>query len=144
MEFIMVMALLKEHLWGNFAREETKGYVIIFLHPFCCLNLDFAIFLLCAGIFLICLFLFLGLLTAPTRNSPDRVCDTIQTFPEKSWKPPMVGFRIFGGPNFPSRPPEPFKISNLFWDIWTPDSRGPPKTQKPTTADQTPHSRPFD
>ena len=30
----------------------------------------------------------LGLLTAPTRNSPERVRDTIRTFPEKSGKPP--------------------------------------------------------
>ena len=34
------------------------------------------------------LFLFLGLLTAPTRNSPEGVCDTIWTFSEKSGKPP--------------------------------------------------------
>ena len=34
------------------------------------------------------LFLFLGLLTVPTRNSPERVCDTIWTFPEKSGKHP--------------------------------------------------------
>ena len=40
------------------------------------------------------LFLFLGLLRAPTRNSPERVRDTIWTFPERSvgntrvWKPP--------------------------------------------------------
>ena len=38
------------------------------------------------------LFLFLGLLRAPTRNSPERVRDTIWTFPEKKWarvwKPP--------------------------------------------------------
>ena len=34
------------------------------------------------------LFLFLGLLTAPTRNSPERVRDTIRTFPEKGGKPP--------------------------------------------------------
>ena len=34
------------------------------------------------------LFRFLGLLTAPTRNSPERVRDTIWTFPEKSGKPP--------------------------------------------------------
>ena len=33
------------------------------------------------------LFLFLGFLTAPTRNSPERVRDTIRTFPEKSRKP---------------------------------------------------------
>ena len=57
-----------------------------------------------SGIFPICsgmvrgfsrfvLFLFLGLLRAPTRNSPERVRDTIWTFPEKSgntrvWKHP--------------------------------------------------------
>ena len=39
------------------------------------------------------LFLFLGLLRAPTRNSPERVRDTIWTFPKKVgntrvWKPP--------------------------------------------------------
>ena len=33
-------------------------------------------------------FLFLGLLRAPTRNSPERVHDTIWTFPEKSGKHP--------------------------------------------------------
>ena len=32
--------------------------------------------------------LFLGLLRAPTRNSPERVCDTIWTFPKKSGKHP--------------------------------------------------------
>ena len=30
---------------------------------------------------------FSSLLTAPTRNSPERVHDTTRTFPEKSWKP---------------------------------------------------------
>ena len=34
------------------------------------------------------LFLFLGLLRAPTRNSPERVRDTIWTFPKKSGKHP--------------------------------------------------------
>ena len=34
------------------------------------------------------LFLFLGLLSAPTRNSPERVRDTIWTIPEKSGKHP--------------------------------------------------------
>ena len=34
------------------------------------------------------LFVFLGLLTAPTRNSPERVRDTIRTFPEKCGKAP--------------------------------------------------------
>ena len=57
---------------------------------------DFADF---SGIFPICsamvrgfsrfvLVHFLGLLRAPTRNSPERVRDTIWTFPEKSGKPP--------------------------------------------------------
>ena len=52
-----------------------------------------------SGIFPICsvmvrgfsrffLFLFLGLLRAPTRNSPERVRDTIWTFPKKSAKHP--------------------------------------------------------
>ena len=52
-----------------------------------------------SGIFPICsgmvrgfsrfvLSLFLGLLRAPTRNSPERVRDTIWTFPEKSGKHP--------------------------------------------------------
>ena len=41
-----------------------------------------------SGIFLICPFpVSLGLLTAPTRNSPERVRDTIWTFPEKCGKP---------------------------------------------------------
>ena len=59
---------------------------------------DFSgIFPICAGMvrgfsrFVI--FLFLSLLRAPTRNSPERVCDTIWTFPEKVgntrvWKHP--------------------------------------------------------
>ena len=34
-------------------------------------------------------FLFLGLLTAPTRNSPEGVRDTIWTFPEKVGNPPV-------------------------------------------------------
>ena len=36
-------------------------------------------------------FLFLGLLRAPTRNSPERVGDTIWTFPEKSFQTPGFG-----------------------------------------------------
>ena len=64
-----------------------------------CPSLSFGDFSDFSGIFLICpgivrgfsrlvLLLFLGLLTAPTRNSPERVRDTIRTFPEKSGKPP--------------------------------------------------------
>ena len=37
------------------------------------------------------LFLFLGVLTAPTRNSPERVCDTTWTFPDKEWETPRFG-----------------------------------------------------
>ena len=36
-------------------------------------------------------FLFLGLLRAPTWNSPERVRDTIWTFPEKKWETPRFG-----------------------------------------------------
>ena len=67
-----------------------------FFAPFFVLFGTFPIFL---GIFPICsemvrgfcrfvLFLFLGLLRAPTRNSPERVRDTFWTFPEKSGKHP--------------------------------------------------------
>ena len=41
------------------------------------------------------LFLFLGLLRAPTRNSPERVRDTIWTFPEKSGKHPGLETPLF-------------------------------------------------
>ena len=54
--------------------------------------LFFGIFPICVGIVRgfsrFVLVLFLGLLTAPTRDSPERVCHTIQTFPGKSGKPP--------------------------------------------------------
>ena len=75
-----------------------------FFVPFCPFW-DFPDF---SGIFPICsgmvrgfsrfvLFLFLGLLRAPTRNSPERVRDTIRTFPEKVgntrvWKPPRFSY----------------------------------------------------
>ena len=54
---------------------------------------DFSgIFLICSGmvrgISRLVLFLFLGLLRAPTRNSPERVRDTIWTFPKKKGKHP--------------------------------------------------------
>ena len=44
-------------------------------------------------------FLFLGLLTAPTRNSPERVRDTIWTFPEKSGQPPGLETPGLASPN---------------------------------------------
>ena len=43
-------------------------------------------------------FLFLGLLRAPTRNSPERVRDTIWTFPEKSGKHPGLETPRFSFP----------------------------------------------
>ena len=55
-------------------------------------------------------FPFLGLLTAPTRNSPEKARDTIRTFPEKSGKPPRFGnpplssfSQIFVWPNTTNR-----------------------------------------
>ena len=52
----------------------------------------FGIFPICSGMVRgfsrFVLFLFLGLLRAPTRNTPERVRDTIWTFPEKSGKHP--------------------------------------------------------
>ena len=75
-----------------------SGLVLPFLSFFVlfCPFWDFPDF---SGIFAICSgmvrgfsrfvpFLFLGLLRAPTRNSPERVRDTIWTFPEKSGKHP--------------------------------------------------------
>ena len=67
--------------------------------PFLSFFVLFGTFPICSGILPICsgmvrgfsrlvLFLFLGLLRAPTRNSPERVRDTIWTFPKKSGKHP--------------------------------------------------------
>ena len=79
--------------WGGFKRG---GFPIWTFLSFFVLFWDFPDF---SGIFPICsgmvrgfsrfvLFLFLGLLRAPTRNSPEGVHDTIWTFPEKSGKHP--------------------------------------------------------
>ena len=43
------------------------------------------------GLSRLVLFLFLGLLQAPTRNGPERVRNTIRTFPEKKWETPRFG-----------------------------------------------------
>ena len=90
-----------------FKGRQTRGFAdldlsFLFLSFFVlfCPFWDFPNF---SGIFPICsgmvrgfsrfvLFLYLGLLRAPTRNSPDRVRDTIWTFPEKAgntrvWRP---------------------------------------------------------
>ena len=80
--------------WGGFKRG---GFPIWTCPSLFVLFWDFPDF---SGIFPICSgmvrgfsqfvpFLFLGLLRAPTRNSPERVRDTIWTFPEKSGKPPV-------------------------------------------------------
>ena len=74
-----------------------------------------------SGIFPICLgmvwgfsrfvlFLFLGLLRAPTRNSPERVRDTIWTFPEKSGKHPGLETPRF---SFSQNGPRNVKNTNL-------------------------------
>ena len=81
-----------------------SGLVLPFL-SFFVLFWDFPDF---SGIFPICsgmvrgfsrfvLFRFLGLLRAPTRNSPERVCDIIWTFPEKSGKSRKRGVEFKGG-----------------------------------------------
>ena len=77
--------------WGGFPIWTCPSFFVLF-----CPFWEFPDF---SGIFPICsgmvrgfsrfvLFLFLGLFRAPTRNSPERVRDTIWTFPEKSGKHP--------------------------------------------------------
>ena len=81
---------------GGFKREGFPIWTCPSFFVLFCPFWDFPDF---SRIFLICLgmvrglsrfvpFLFLGLLRAPTRNSPERVRDTIWTFPEKSGKHP--------------------------------------------------------
>ena len=69
-----------------------SGLVLPFLSFFVLLGLSRGFSPICSGTVRgfsrFVLFLFLGLLTAPTRNSPERVRDTIRTFPEKSGKHP--------------------------------------------------------
>ena len=77
------------------------GYPIWTCPSFFVFFCPFGDFLNSSGIFPICSgmvrgffrfvpFLFLGLLRALARNSPERVRDTIWTFPEKSGKPPSL------------------------------------------------------
>ena len=84
---------------GGFKRG---GFPIWTCPSFFCPFLSFLGLSRFSGIFPICsgmvrgfsrfvLFLFLGLLRAPTRNSPERVRDTIWTFPEKKWETPGFG-----------------------------------------------------
>ena len=75
---------------------QTGGFPDLDLSFLFCPFWDFpdfsGIFPICSGMVLgfsrFIPFLFLGLLRAPTRNSRERVRDTIWTFPEKSGKPP--------------------------------------------------------
>ena len=86
---------------GGFKRGGFPDLVLFcpFLSCFVLFCPFLSFFVLSSGIFPICsgtvrgfsrfvLFLFLGLLRAPMRNSPERVRDTIWTFPEKGGKPP--------------------------------------------------------
>ena len=53
------------------------------------------------------LFLFVGLSGAPTRNSPERVCDTMDLF-QKKWEPPRFSFsQIQGTAKYLLPPPPP-------------------------------------
>ena len=58
------------------------------------------------------LFLFLSLLRAPTRNSPERVRDTIRTIPEKSGKHPGLETPRF---SFSQSPPPKFPTGLLLF-----------------------------
>ena len=66
------------------------------------------------GISRFVLILFLGLLRAPTRNSPKRVRDTIWTFPEKSGKHPGLETPRFSFsqelPRRPQKEPQPSRV----------------------------------
>ena len=73
------------------------------------------------------LFLFLGLLTAPMRNSPERVRDTIWTFPEKSGKPPGLETPQL---SFSQRFSLTFAVSRLFLEN---KAKGPCRTKNTTT-----------
>ena len=92
---------------GGFPIWTRPSFFVLF-----CPFWDFPVF---SGIFPICSgmvrgfsrfvpFLFLSVLRAPTRNSPERVRNTIRTFPEKSGKPP--------GLETPR-----FSFSQNFWDL---------------------------
>ena len=85
----LVIYLLRAAKRGGFKR----GFPDLDLSFLFCPSWDFLdifwIFPICSGMVRgfsrFVLFLFLGLLRAPTRNSPERVCDAIWTFPDY-WK----------------------------------------------------------
>ena len=83
---------------GGFKRGASRSGLVL---PFLSFLVLFGVFPIFLGFFPICsgmvrgfsrfvLFLF-GLSRAPTRNSPERVRDTIWTFPEKKWETPRFG-----------------------------------------------------
>ena len=85
---------------------------------------DFSgIFPICAGMVRgfsrFVLFLFLSLLRAPTRNSPERVRDTIWTFPEKSGKHPGLETPRFSFSQYTMHPLKKPPISGSFWKFWS-------------------------
>ena len=77
---------------GGVSRSGLVLPFLSFLVLFGTFPIFFGIFPICTGMVRgfswFVLFLFLSLLRAPTRNSPERVRDTIWTFPEKSGKHP--------------------------------------------------------
>ena len=77
---------------GGFKRGVSRSGLVLPFLSFLGLSRFFRDFPICLGTLpgfsRFALFLFLGLLTAPARNSPERVRDTIRTFPEKSGKSP--------------------------------------------------------
>ena len=81
------------------------------------------------------LFLFLGLLRAPTRNSPERVRDTIWTFPKKSGKRPGLETPRFSfSQNFKKVPPDAVGVRKLvlalFQIVAIRNCPPPPKTHR--------------
>ena len=93
---VSVIENFKGHQTGGFQRGEfpnwtCPSFFVLFL-SFLGLSRFFWTFPICSGMVRgfsrFVPFLFLGLLRAPMRNSPERVRDTIWTFPEKSGKPP--------------------------------------------------------
>ena len=88
------MYVCKSHKWGGFKRGGFPDLDLSFLFlSFLGLSRFSGIIPICSGMVRgfsrFVPFLFLSLLRAPTRNSPERVHDTIWTFPEKMGNPPV-------------------------------------------------------
>ena len=80
------------------------------------------------------LFLFLGLLRAPTRNSPERVRDTIWTFPEKSGKHPGLETPRFSFSQKRALLNPPSTMCKWTRPFWGTDCRRAPKSLSLTQA----------